>query len=77
MHVKAKTKPSASVLALPSESALGHLCATQVLGVSAGKFSWGRTGNPQEVVPCPTGEGAGTQSPTWTFTVPLGSSPTV
>ena len=33
-------KPSTAVLArscLPSEPALGHLCTTQVLGVSAGK----------------------------------------
>ena len=47
--------------------ALGHLCATQVLWVSAGMSSWGRTSNPRETVPCLTGEGVGTQSPTWTF----------
>ena len=33
---------------------------------SAGKSSWGRISNTQEVVPCLTG--VGTQSPTWTFT---------
>ena len=46
-----RAKPSAAVLArsrLPSEPALGHLCATQVLGVSAGKSSLGRTSNLQE-----------------------------
>ena len=50
-----KAKPWAAVQAqsyLPSELALGHLCATQVLGVSADKSSWDRTSNPQEAVPC-------------------------
>ena len=38
---------------LPSET-LGHLYTTQVLRVSAGNPPGGRTGNPQEAVPCPT-----------------------
>ena len=69
-HAKAKQKQS---LQLPlyghasQWSALGHLCATQVLGVSAGMPSWGGTSNLQEAVPCLTDEGVGIRSPTWTF----------
>ena len=47
--------------------ALGHLCVTQVLWVTPGIPSWGRTGNLQGAVLCLTGEGVDTQSPTWTF----------
>ena len=37
-----KARPSASVLAWSHLPALGHLCATQELEISAGKSSWGR-----------------------------------
>ena len=50
--------------------ALGHLCTIQVLRVSAAKSSRDRTSNPQEAVPCQTGEGVGTK-------VPPGSLPTM
>ena len=52
---------------LPSGQHWGHLCATQVLRVSAGMPSWDKTSNLQEAVPCLTGESVGNQSPTWTL----------
>ena len=73
-HTQQRTKQKQSLLAaakrsrLPSEPALGYLCATQVLGVSSSKSSWGRTSSLQGAVPCLTDEGVGTQSPTTAFT---------
>ena len=68
-HAHTKAKPLALLRGHAAQwPALGHLYATQVLWVSAGMPSWGRTSNPQEAVPCLTGEGVGTRSPTWTFT---------
>ena len=62
-HTQSKAKPSAAGM----WSRCGHLCTTQVLWVSTSMQSWGRTSSPQEAVPCLTGEGVGTRSPTWTF----------
>ena len=39
-----------------------YLCTAQVIGVTTGKSSWGRTSNLQVAVPCFTGEGVATQS---------------
>ena len=69
MYALAKKRPLTAILAwscLPSEPAMGYLCTTQVLCVSAGK-SW--TSNSQKaVLLCLTIEGVSSQSPTWTFT---------
>jgi len=63
-HTEQKGKPFGShwVVTPTQWLALGHLCATLVLWVSAGKSSWGRTSNPQEVY---HDSQVVTQSPTW------------
>ena len=41
---------------LPSEPAMGHLYTIQIVGVSTGKSSWGKTSNLQNALPCPIGQ---------------------
>ena len=65
-HKRTKTKPFGCYWAVTLNQwlVLGHLCVSRVPWVGASKSSWGKTNNLWEAVPCLTGEGVGTWSPT-------------